>query len=85
MGKEILTVISKLKKNFFTAIKVLFKKKDGYDEKVLVSQKIYCGEKNSHIMPSHIMLPKTSTCIKSYDGRTKLMRFLIEDDDLLEK
>ena len=52
---------------------------------MLISQKIYCGEKNSHIMPSHIMLPKTSICIKSYDGRTKLMRFLIEDDDLLEK
>ena len=30
------------------------------------------------------MLPKTST-LKSYDGRTKWMYFLIEDDDLLEK
>ena len=31
------------------------------------------------------MLPKTSTYVKSYDGQTKWMYFLIEDDDLLEK
>ena len=31
------------------------------------------------------MLPKTSNYIKSYDGQTKWMYFLIEDDDLLEK
>ena len=31
------------------------------------------------------MLPKTSAYIKSYDGQTKWMYFLIEDDDLLEK
>ena len=28
------------------------------------------------------MLPKTSVYIKSYDGQTKWMYFLIEDDDL---
>ena len=28
------------------------------------------------------MLPKTSTYVKSYDGQTKCMYFLIEDDDL---
>ena len=33
----------------------------------------------------HIMLPKTSACVKSYDGQTKRMYFLIEDDDLLKK
>ena len=27
----------------------------------------------------------TSAYVKSYDGQTKLMYFLIEDDDLLEK
>ena len=32
----------------------------------------------------HIMLRKTSTYVKSYDGQTKWMYFLI-DDDLLEK
>ena len=31
------------------------------------------------------MLPKTSAYVKSYDGQTKWMYFLIEHDDLLEK
>ena len=31
------------------------------------------------------MLPKTSPYVKSYDGQTKWMYFLIKDDDLLEK
>ena len=30
------------------------------------------------------MLPKTRAHKKSYDGQTKWMNFLIEDDDLLE-
>ena len=30
------------------------------------------------------MLPKTSAYVKSYDGQTKWMYFLIENDDLLE-
>ena len=31
------------------------------------------------------MLPKTSKYVKSYDGQTKWMYFLIEDDSLLKK
>ena len=31
------------------------------------------------------MLPKTSAHVKSYDGQTKWVYFLIEDNDLLEK
>ena len=31
------------------------------------------------------MSPKTSAYVKSYDGQTKWMYFLIEDDELLEK
>ena len=31
------------------------------------------------------MFPKTSAYVKSYDGQTKWMYFLTEDDDLLEK
>ena len=31
------------------------------------------------------MLPKTSAHVQSYDGQTKWMHFLIEDDELLEK
>ena len=32
-----------------------------------------------------IMFPKTSSYIKSYDGQTKWIHFLIKDDELLEK
>ena len=31
------------------------------------------------------MLPKTTAYVKNYDGQTKWMYFLIEDDDLFEK
>ena len=31
------------------------------------------------------MLPKTIAYVKIYDGQTKWMYFLNEDDDLLEK
>ena len=64
-------------------------------EKVLISNKISFGKKTikyfigylyngNEVKPLNIMLPKTST-LKSYDGRTKWMYFLIEDNDLLEK
>ena len=33
----------------------------------------------------HIMIPKTSPYVKSYDGQIKWMHFLIKDDDLLGK
>ena len=31
------------------------------------------------------MIPKTSAYVKSYDGQTKWIDFLIKDDDLLKK
>ena len=31
------------------------------------------------------MLPEASAYLKSYDGQTRWVYFLIEDDDLLEK
>ena len=41
---------------------------------------------NDHkVKPLHIMFPKTSDHVKSYDGQTKWMYFLIEDDGLLKK
>ena len=63
---------------------------------MLVSNKISFGEKdvkysigyfyNDHeVKPLHIMLPKTNAYVKSYDGQTKWMYFLIEDNGLLEK
>ena len=65
-------------------------------EEVLVSKKISFGEQNykyfigylyngNKVNPLNIMLPKTSIYVKSYDGQTKWMYVLIEDDDLLEK
>ena len=61
-----------------------------------MSKKISFGEKNykcfigyryngNKVKPLNIMLPKTSAFAKSYDGQTKWMYFLTEDDDLLEK
>ena len=57
-----------------------------------VSNKIFFGEKNykyfigyfyhgNKVKPLNIMLPKTNPYVKSYDGQTKWMNFLIEDDD----
>ena len=65
-------------------------------EKVLVSNKISFGKKSyknfigylyngNKVKPLYIMLPKTSAYVKSYDGQTKWMYFLIEDYELLEK
>ena len=33
----------------------------------------------------HLRLPKIIAYVKSYDGQTKCIYFLIDDDDLLEK
>ena len=60
-----------------------------------ISKKITLSEKNDKyfvgnidddkITPLTIMLPKTSAYVKSYDGGTKWMYFLIEDEELLKK
>ena len=66
-------------------------------KKVLVSNKNSFGEKknykcfigyfcgNQKVKSLHIMLPKTTAYVKSYDGQTDWMYFLIKGDDLLEK
>ena len=70
--------------------------KDVDIKKVLVSNKISFGEKNykyfigylyndHKVKPFHVMLPKTSAHVKSYDGQTKWMCSLIENNDLFEK
>ena len=85
-----------MKKITSTTIRLLFFLGDVDIEKVLVSNKISFGEKNykyfigclyngNKIKPLNIMLLKTSAYVKRYDGQTKWMYFLIEDDDLLEK
>ena len=61
------------------------------DINVLVTKKICSGEKNYKyfigylydnykIKSLHIMLPKTSAYVKSYDSQTKWVYFLIKDD-----
>ena len=85
-----------IEKNRFYHLKSPVLLKDVDIEKLLVSNKIYFGEKNykyfigylyfdNKVKPLHIMLPKTSAYLKLYDGLTKWMYFLIEDNDLLEK
>ena len=97
MSKEILTFgdIDIEKNNFYcNKIPILLKYVD--TEKVLVSNKISFGEKSykyfigylyndNKVKPLHIMLPKTRTHVKIYDGQTKWMYFSVEDDDSLEK
>ena len=94
MGKEILTFGNiEIDKNNFYGHKTPIFGGDVDIEKVLVSKKISFGEKNyqyfigylydNHkVKPFHIMLPKTSPYVKNYDGQTKWMYFLIEDEDL---
>ena len=65
-----------------------------YDiEKVLISNNISLGGKNynhfigylyndNKVRPLHTMFPTTSAYVKSYDGETNWMYFLIEDDAL---
>ena len=63
---------------------------------VLFSNNIYFGEKNykyfigylynsNKVKSLNVMLPETSTYVKSCDEQTKQMYFLIEDDELLER
>ena len=65
-------------------------------DKSLVSNKTSSSEENYKyficylhdyykIESLNIMLPKTSAYVKEYDGQSKWMYFLIEDDDLLNK
>ena len=86
----------KLKKINLTATIVLFFLEDVDIEKVLVSNKTSSAEKDYKYFIGyfyndyklkwlHIMLPKTSAYVKSCDGKTKGMYFLVEYDGLLEK
>ena len=53
------------------------------DEK---NYKYFIGYKDDDykIKPLCVRLQRTSACVKDYDGETKLMNFLIKDDDLLK-
>ena len=65
-------------------------------DNILISGKDFSGEENYKyffvymdddykIKPFSIVLPKTSAYVKSYDGETKWMYFLNENDESLEK
>ena len=87
MGKEILTIgNTENEKNKYYQYKILFSLRDVDIEKVLVSNKIYFSERNykyfigylyndHKVKLLHIILPKTSAYVKSYDGQTKWMYF----------
>ena len=97
MGREILTFDNiEIEKNKFYRNKAPIFLRNLDIEEVLVSHKISSGEKNykyfigylyndHKVKPFHIMLPKTSAHVKSYNGQTKWMYSLIEDNDLLQK
>ena len=97
IGKEILTFEDiETEKNKFHRNKILLFLKDVDIEKVLVSNKISFDEKNykyfigylyndDKVKSLQIMLPKTSAYVRNYDGQTKWMYVLIEDDDVLQK
>ena len=71
MGKEILTFGDiEIEKNKFYSNKTPIFLKDVDIEKVLVSNKISFGylHNDNKVKPLHIMLPKTSAYVKSYDG-----------------
>ena len=62
-------------------------------DNILISKKISPDEKNYKyligymdddykVKPLHIMLPKTSVYVKGYDGETKWIYVLIENDEL---
>ena len=85
MSKEILT-LGDIEKNKFYSHKSPIYLENVDFEKVLVSNKISSGEKiykyftgylynDYKVKPLYIMVPKTSSYVKGYDGQTKCMYF----------
>ena len=97
IDKRLLTLGNiEIEKNKFYRTKIPVHLRDVDIEKILVSKKISFGEKNykyfigylyrgHKVKPLHIMLLKANAYVKSYDGQTKWMYFLIKDNGLLEK
>ena len=79
MDKKMLTFVKiEIKKKNFYCNKIPFSKKYGNFGKVLVSNKIYFGEKsykyfyNDHkVKPLDIMPFKTNACVKFHDEQSK--------------
>ena len=81
MLKDIKNLYNQTVRLLFLGEKQTFKKCQCLTRFLLV-RKNYNGNK---VKPLKIILPKISAYVKSYDGLTKWMQFLIEDDDYLEK
>ena len=81
MGEETLTLgDTEIEKNQFCHYKTRIFLGDADIKKVLASNNIYSGEKSynyfigymyngNKVKPLHIMIPKTSAYVKSYDGK----------------
>ena len=65
-------------------------------EKILKLNKIFSGEENYKFLighlcdyckakPLHVIHPKRNTYVTNYDGQSKWMYLLIENDELLER
>ena len=97
MGKEMITFGDiEIEKHKFHRYKSPIFLEDRDVENASVSSKISAGEKSykyfigylyddNEIKPLHIMLPKMSAYVKSYDGQIKWMYFLLEDNYSLGK
>ena len=86
-------MIIKLKNLNFTIIKFFLEDVD--IDSILICVKLSSGEKNCRcfigcmdddykMKPFIIIFPKLSAYIESFDGETKWMYFLVEDDELLK-
>ena len=65
-------------------VKVIGSNKTSYAEEY---SKYFIGHlyDDCKVKPLHIIFPKTSVYVKSFDGQAKWMYFLTKDNDLLEK
>lgn len=80
---------NKIVKHKFHGYKYPIFSEDVHTDNILTSKKIFSGERNYKYFigyingyykfkPLHIMVPKTNTYLKCYDGETKWIHFLIE-------
>ena len=93
IDKEIFQlVILKLKKKYFSVIRLLFFKCRYWESNSILQDffwwknyKYFIGYLHNYnkVKPLHGMLRKTSAYVKSYDGQTKWMYLLIKNDSLL--
>ena len=93
MSKEIITIGDiEIEKHKFNRYKNQLFLNDVDIDNILISKKnsssknyykyCICDMDDYSIKPFTIILSKSSVYVKSYDGRTKWMYFLIEDEEL---